>query len=218
MQRIILLLTLALSLGLQAQSQPRYYTDSDVRQRIVNFNVYGQPGTQFRRIGTDLNGVQPEVNDRFLSRLNGETGISVDFNLRPLYLGVGVGQSWINYGHRLENDDVTDVQARYWAIPMRAGLVTHLSDEVTLEAWPTVTYRRAISFEHSAYPNPIFAPDFWTAGIQVGSTVAITEYLSFVLMGVMDYGFNDLEAGASWREYSELPLFFGVRAGLRVSL
>ena len=52
----------------------------------------------------------------------------------------------------------------------------------------------------------------------MGSTVAITEYLSFVLMGVMDYGFNDLEAGASWREYSELPLFFGVRAGLRVSL
>ncbi len=105
MRSLILTALMALVMGAQAQSQPRYYTDSDVRQRVVNFNVYGQPGTVFRRIGADLNGVQPEVTDKFLSRLMGETGFSADFNLRPLYLGVGVGQTWVNYGHRLENGD-----------------------------------------------------------------------------------------------------------------
>jgi len=54
--------------------------------------------------------------------------------------------------------------------------------------------------------------------LQVGSTVAINEYVSFLLMGVMDYGFGDLEAGATWRDYTESPLFLGVRAGLRVAL
>ncbi len=218
MQRIIILAFMAGAWGLRAQTQPRYYTDSDVRQRVVNFNVYGQPGTVFRRIGADLNGVQPDVTDRFLPRLTAETGFSADFNLRPLYLGIGVGQSWINYGHRFESGQTFGVQARYWAIPFRAGLVTHLSDEVTLEAWPNVTYRRAISFEHSDLVNPVYADQFWTAGLQVGSTVGITEYLSFVLMGVMDYGFNDLEEGTGWRDYTELPLFLGVRAGLRVAL
>ena len=218
MRSLIFATLLTLGWVAQAQSQPRYYTDSDVRQRVVNFNVYGQPGTVFRRIGADLNGVQPEVTDKFLPRLIGETGFSVDFNLRPLYLGVGVGQTWVNYAHRLENDEVQDVKARYWSIPIRAGLVTHLSDGVTLEAWPTVTYRKAISFEHSALANPVYAPQFWTAGIQVGATVAINEYVSFLLMGVMDYGFGDLEEGATWRSYTELPLFLGVRTGLRVSL
>ena len=89
---------------------------------------------------------------------------------------------------------------------------------MTLEAWPTVTYRKAISFEHSTLANPVYVDQFWTAGLQVGSTVAINEYVSFLLMGVMDYGFGDLEAGATWRSYTELPLFLGVRAGLRVSL
>ncbi|MFM1884015.1 MAG: hypothetical protein RL168_199 [Bacteroidota bacterium] len=218
MRRLIVLAFWSLAWVAQAQSQPRYYTDSDVRQRVVNFNVYGQPGTVFRRIGADLNGVQPEVTDKFLPRLTGETGFSADFNLRPLYLGIGVGQTWVNYAHRMENDAVQEVKARYWSIPVRAGLVTHLSDEVTLEAWPTVTYRKAISFEHSTLANPVYASQFWTAGLQVGSTVAINEYVSFLLMGVLDYGFGDLESGATWRSYTELPLFLGVRAGLRVSL
>jgi len=221
MQRIIIFSVLCASLGLSAQSEPRYYTDSDVRQRIVNFNVYGQPTTMFRRIGSDLNGVQPEVDDRFLSRLNVETGFSADVHLRPLYLGIGVWQTWVNYAHRLSNDEVQSTKARYWSIPMRAGLVTQLSDEVSLEAWPTVTYRRAISFQQSGLNgsgDAPHAPSFWTAGIQVGGNVALTEYLSYSLMGVMDYGFGDLEDGTSNRAYTELPLFVGIRMGLRLSL
>lgn len=218
MQRIILLFILGAALELRAQAQPKYYTDSDVRQRVVQLNVYGQPGTVFRRIGADLNGVQPEVSDKFLPRLTAETGVTADFSLRPLYVGIGLGQSWVHYAHRFESGEVHDVSARYWSVPFRAGLVTHLSDELTLEAWPVVTYRRAISFEHSSFFSPTYASQFWTAGLQVGSTVGITEYLSFVLMGVMDYGFNDLEEGTAWREYTELPLFLGVRAGLRVAL
>ncbi|MDG1253151.1 MAG: hypothetical protein P8N56_05675 [Schleiferiaceae bacterium] len=206
---------------MSAQSEPRYYTDSDVRQRLVNFNVYAQPSTIFRRIGTDLNGVRPEVNDRFLSRLNVESGFSADVHLRPLYLGIGVGQTWINYAHALSDDVVQETKARYWSIPFRAGLVTQLSDEVSLEVWPTITYRRAIRFQQSGVNGLVdapHAPSFWTAGIQVGGNMAITEYLSYSLMGMMDYGFGDLEEGTINRAYAELPLFVGVRMGLRLSL
>lgn len=223
--RIVTLIAIALvsqgALYGQKKEEPRYYTDSEVPKHLININMYGQPSTLFRRIGTDLNGNQPNVTDRFVSQLNGDVGLAVDVHLRPLYLGVGMGQTWVNYGHRNEDESLRQTHARYWAIPMRAGLVTQLSDELSLEVWPTVTYRKAISFENSLDNQPLssgFSPSYWTAGVQVGASLALTDRLSFTLMGAMDYGFDDLEAGTSLRSYTELPLFIGVRTGFRIKL
>jgi hypothetical protein len=64
---------------------------------------------------------------------------------------------------------------------------------------------------------PEFREVIWSAGLNVGPSVSVTEYLRWTIMGVIDYGFSDLERSSS-EGVLELPIFLGIRTGLRLSI
>ena len=220
MRLIIFIPVFCLFSEVDAQLEPKFYVDSEVRTRRVAISAYSQPMLLFRRIGTDLNGVSPVVNTAFRSGFNFDSGLSFDFNIRPLRLGIGIGQTWVNYSVSDESgNSIVNTSARYLSIPFRAGLVTPLNDRITLEVWPQVIYRSVISYKKDWLITmiPLYRPQVWSAGINIGSSISLTEYLRWTLMGVMDYSFNDLEMDPS-KDYSELPIFTGLRVGLRLTI
>ena len=220
MRIIIFVFTLCLFENINAQSEPQFYIDSEVRTRRMSLSTYAQPMVLFRRIGADLNGTRPQVNSTFRTGPNLDAGISVDFNLGSLRIGTGIGHLWVNYS---VNDDIimntVSTSARYLSIPFRAGLVTTLNDRVSLEVWPQVIYRQAISYEKDWLIDmvPNYREVIWSAGLNVGPSITVTEYLRWTMLAVIDYGFNDLETFSS-DGVVELPIFVGIRTGLRLSI
>lgn len=215
MRIIILVFAFCLFENINAQSEPQFYLDSEVRTRRISLSTYSQPMALFRRIGADLNGTRPDVNSTFRTGLNLDAGISLDFNLGSLRIGAGIAHSWINYSVNDVSGNVS-TSARYLSIPFRAGLVTTLNDRISLEVWPQVIYRQAISYEKDWLIDmvPNYREVIWSAGLNVGPSITVTEYLRWTIMGVIDYGFSDLEADG----VVELPIFIGIRTGLRFSI
>ena len=218
MRIIILVFTLCLFENIDAQSEPQFYVDSEVRTRRISLSTYAQPMVLFRRIGADLNGNRPDVNSTFQTGFNSDAGISLDFNLGSLRVGAGFGHTWINFS-TTESENVIKTSATYLSVPLRAGLVTILNDRVSLEVWPQVIYRKAQSYEKDWLIQmiPEFREVIWSAGLNVGPSVSVTEYLRWTIMGVIDYGFSDLERSSS-EGVLELPIFLGIRTGLRLSI
>ena len=224
MRVLVSLFVISLSSVLYSQSEPQFYTDSKVRTRRFAISTYSQPMVLFRRIGADLNGNRPEVNNSFRTGPNLDVGFSIDFNIRPLRIGIGLGHSWVNYSVVEDEplysaDGIIRTSASYISLPFRAGLITPLNDRVNLEVWPEVIYRQAISFEKDWLIDmaPNYRDIIWSAGINIGSSITLSEYWKWTIMGVMDYGFNDFEE-PSGDGISELPIFIGLRTGIRLSI
>jgi len=219
-QRLSLLLLFSLSLNTNAQI---FYTDSKVSSNKVSFEAFASPMTMLRKVASDLQGNQVSVSDTWHAMLNTETGMVFTYNTRSLRFGVGVGQSDLRWGVSDSMGNRVNTHARYWTFPVRVGLVTQITDVFSLEVWPQLTIRKAISLEKNWLILPV-APRAETplaAGLTVGSAFRMNDHFSFTLGAVMEFGLDDLEdagSGPAFRTHGELPFFLGLRTGLRFSL
>lgn len=219
-QPLSLLLLLSLSLSTHAQT---FYTDSKVAVSKVSFEAFASPMTMLRKVASDVQGNLVSVDDTWHAMLNTETGMVFTYNTRGLRFGVGVGQSDLRWGVSDSLGNRVNTHARYWTFPIRAGLVTQITDIISLEVWPQLTIRKVISLEKdwAALIWPPRAEMPLSAGLSVGSAFRMNDHFHFTLGAVMEFGLDDLEdagAGPAFRSHGELPFFLGLRTGLRFSL
>ena len=223
MYRLFLLFAVV---GMTANAQgtdPVYYTDSDVVVRPWAFEAGVTPVTMFRRVGRDLQGNLPEVNNTWHPRLGMDAGFNATYQGGNIRLSVGASQSWLNWAvsETVNGEDVmVSTHAQYVTLPIRAGLVTHLNDMVDLEVWPNFTYRWNQSLVKTGTSEPVVVtPTASSAGLDIGASWRIGSHWRYFVRGGIGFGLQDLEIdeeiGNPYRNHTELPLFVGVQTGIR---
>jgi len=223
MRRLILLFIV---MGFAAQGQgtdPVYYTDSDITVRPWAFEASGAPLTMFRRVGRDLQGNLPEVNDTWRPRAGLDAGVNAIYQGGNIRLSVGLSQTWLNWATSTTVNDeeiLVSTHAQYLSLPIRAGLVTHLTDMVDLEVWPNFTYRWNQSLVKTGTNiEPVVSPTASSAGLDIGASWRVGTHWRYFVRGGIGFGLQDLEVtedvGNPYRNHTELPLFVGVQTGIR---
>lgn len=201
------------SLPLAAQV---YYTDSDVRERKLVVAPFVQANTVFRRVAAEVVGDQVEVTDVFRSGLGGAYGLSLNAHIKPFRLGFDVAQSNFSYRQGADRASLLRTQSNYLLLRGRLGFATQINDETTLEVWVPIAYRSLQSVVRDGTATGV-AQQITSAGIELGSSVKLTESWSwFGLLG-LDNGFGEFEASPV-TNYREYPLWITLSTGVRYAL
>ena len=208
------------TLWAQKHTEPEYYTDSDLKKRIVLLEARSSSMVGMRRLATTMDGtvVDPSLFP-YKPRFVMSNGIHGAFLLKgSLHAGIGVEMSDWSYAVHSPSLPVEPFTWRgsYWAIPFRAGFVTEVNETYTLEVWPQATVNRLNVFRINDEDQTVQATQqFWSGGISLFGGRAVGVRGRFLLGATMDFGFRPLYyVNARATEY---PIRTGVSAGYRMA-
>ena len=218
MEKIIVKITttvalIAVAFPLRAQV---FYTDSDVRDRTVSIAPFIQANTVFRRTAAEVVGEQPVVTDVFRGGFGGAYGLSVNAHVKPFRLGFDAAQSNFSYRQGADRDNLLRTQSHYFMLRGRLGFATQMNDETTLEVWIPLAYRFLESVDRDGASGNV-AQRITSAGIEIGSSIKLSEHWGwFGLLG-LDNAFGEFEATPT-TAYREYPLWVTLSTGVRYAL
>ncbi|MGA0817490.1 MAG: hypothetical protein ACO3PE_00995 [Schleiferiaceae bacterium] len=193
-----------------------YYTDSDVRDRTVSVAPFIQANTVFRRTAAEVVGQQPVVTDVFRGGFGGAYGLSVNAHVKPFRLGFDAAQSNFSYRQGPDRDNLLRTQSHYLMLRGRLGFATQINDETTLEVWVPFAYRRLESVVRDGVSSEV-AKTLTSAGIELGSSIKLSEHWSWFGLVGLDNAFREFEASPV-TEYREYPLWVTLSTGMRYAL
>lgn len=244
MKKIIALALLFMALiptegfGQRGNTDPVYFTDSDVKRRIVSFGVHYDPMfTQRRLSALDEVGLANDVSRDDFPATGGygdNWGAYVNFNINSsLRLGIGGGQTNIRY--RLDNFEYVEgadtsrlnlnVVGNYTTIPLRVGFTTSMNDVWDLEVWIPVAFNILNSYTESGTLNGVqrtwdltdeARSNLWSAGILVGGAFYFTDNWAVTMSAQFRYFGVPMYDHAS--RPTETPYGLGGSVGLRYRL
>lgn len=203
MKRTLALLCIALAAFsteaiAQKNTDPVYYTDSDVEHNYVSFGIHYDPLYSGRRLFALNNADANAGLDREDFPATGGYGYNwggyMDFNINSsLRLGVGAGRTTMAY--RLDdypyidgNGDTSNVGLNvgglYNSFPLRIGFATPMNDAWDLEIWIPIAYNRLSTYTESTSLNGSMIEndltdqarkEVWSVAILVGGAFYFTD-------------------------------------------
>lgn len=193
-----------------------YYTDSDVRDRTVSIAPFIQANTVFRRTAAEVVGEQPVVTDVFRGGFGGAYGLSVNAHVKPFRLGFDAAQSNFSYRQGADRDNLLRTQSHYLMLRGRLGFATQMNDETTLEVWVPLVYRFLESVDRDGASGDV-AKRITSAGIEIGSSIKLSEHWGWFGLVGLDNAFGEFEASPT-TAYREYPLWVTLSTGVRYAL
>lgn len=193
-----------------------YYTDSDVRDRTVSIAPFIQANTVFRRTAAEVVGEQPVVTDVFRGGFGGAYGLSVNAHVKPFRLGFDAAQSNFSYRQGADRDNLLRTQSHYLMLRGRLGFATQMNDETTLEVWVPLAYRFLESVDRDGASGDV-AKRITSAGIEIGSSIKLSEHWGWFGLVGLDNAFGEFEASPT-TAYREYPLWVTLSTGVRYAL
>lgn len=193
-----------------------YYTDSDVRDRTVSIAPFVQANTVFRRTAAEVVGDQPVVNDVFRGGFGGAYGLSINAHVKPFRLGFDAAQSNFSYRQGADRDQLVRTQSHYLMLRGRLGFATQVNDETTLEVWVPLAYRVLESVVRDGESGDV-AQRITSAGIEIGSSIKLSEHWNWFGLVGLDNAFGEFEASPT-TPYREYPLWVTASTGVRYAL
>lgn len=229
------LLLSVIAFGQRGNTDPIYFTDSDVEKRYISFGIHGDPlYTQRRIFSLNSSGLNSGVTRDDFPATGGfgySYGATVDFRLNTnIRLGAGIGQTMINYrlddySYALNGDTALvglNTSTLYNTFPLRVGFVTNMNSAWSLEIWIPVAYNTLSKYEESTTFNGLAINEdlteeanstMWSAGIQVGGAFHITDQWS--ITGTAQFRYFTTQIIDKPNRPRETPYGTGISLGIR---